>query len=511
MKTLDIVSNGPNSNPKPCANRCKNCKNGSGSSHGKSHATPIARQSDSSILVAEEQVLPTLRSDGSRNWLSPSLAKGFYWQRRRILAYGLVAFFVILPHLRFQGKPLVLLDIARRQFTLLGHTFYPTDTPLVACLMLAAFFSIMLVTAVAGRVWCGWGCPQTVYLEFLFRPIDRFFNGTIGRGGMSRKKLSGLAQAMRLVVYVVCCMFLAHTFLSYFVGTDKLAAWMQMSPSKHPVAFLVMGGATLGLLFNFFYFREQFCMIACPYGRFQSVMLDRKSWIVSYDANRGEPRMRGKRQTAVPNEESVTKVGDCIECGRCTAVCPTGIDIRNGLQLECIHCTQCIDACDGIMTKIGKPTGLIRYTSQDQLAGKPQRLIRPRTVIYPLAIGIALSLFLAILATKFAFDARVLRSPGAPFTVAATGTVQNNFRIRLVNRSQKEQAYSVSVPQSDTKASWSTKDPIHLMPGETILAPMEVHFPVQRTAGIGFDDVKIVVKDSSGTERELPIRLAGPR
>lgn len=527
---LPVVSNEKKS--------CGRCQSQGGSC--KEQQDLNVSSNESSILQAEEQVLPTLRRDGSRNWLSPSLAKGFYWHRRRWLAYGLIAFFVALPHFRLSGKPYVLLDIAKRQFTFLGHTFYPTDSPLVACLALMAFFSIMLVTALAGRVWCGWGCPQTVYLEFLFRPIDRFFDGTLGRGGQSRRPVTGIAFVVKLFIYLICCLFLAHTFLSYFVGTDRLAEWMRLSPTQHPVAFLVMGGATLGLLFNFLYFREQFCMIACPYGRFQSVMLDRKSIIVTYDIQRGEPRKRGKRVVPAPNpvampetkqpdlgslahgdlltlekmsaqSNTLEKVGDCIECGRCTAVCPTGIDIRNGLQLECIHCTQCIDACNDIMRKIGKPTGLIRYSSQDAMAGVPSRIIRPRTMIYPMIITVAFLLFLFVLSFKFAFDARVVRMPGAPFTVFQDQHVQNNFRVRLVNRSQVEQEYAISTKDEVVVAKWSSGAATKLVPGQSVLVPVDVRFPLQVTKGTGILDTRLEIVDSSGASRAIPVRLLGPQ
>ena len=315
---------------------------------------------DGSILKPEEQVLPTLNRDGKRKWINPSIELGQKWNYRRWVAYALIAFFVVLPHLRIQGKPYVLIDIASRQFTFIGHTFYPTDTPLLACLTLATFFSVMLVTSLAGRVWCGWGCPQTVYMEFLFRPIDRLFNGTVGKGGKTKRQLSGAMQFARVLVYLVCCMFLAHVFLSYFVGTDRLSKWIVTPPTEHPTAFLIMAGTTAAMMFHFLFFREQLCLIACPYGRFQSVMLDRKSLIVAYDTGRGEPRKKGKRQPL--SLEVLTKPanGDCVDCGRCTAVCPTGIDIRNGLQLECIHCAQCIDACNAVMGKVGLPSGLIR-------------------------------------------------------------------------------------------------------------------------------------------------------
>jgi len=501
---------------KACVTKCGKC-----SGEGKCVSKDDRSES---LLTPNERVLPTLHSDGSRIWIIPSLAKGILWKRRRWLAYALIVFFVTLPHLRIGGKPYVLLDIARRQFTILGHTFYPTDTPLVACLMLGAFFSVMLVTALAGRVWCGWGCPQTVYLEFLFRPIDRFFANTVGRGGRTRKSLQPLAMVGKFVVYLACCLFLAHTFLSYFIGTDTLARWMQTSPLKHPTAFLVMGGATAALMFNFLYFREQFCMIACPYGRFQSVMLDRTSYIVAYDTLRGEPRKKGKRiasseanapqlsgEVLTLDSMAVQSAGDCVDCGRCTAVCPTGIDIRNGLQMECIHCAQCIDACNQVMQTIGKPQGLIRYSTQDALAGKPSRIVRPRTIIYPTIILIAAGLFLAALSTKFSFDSRIMGAPGAPFTIGADRLVQNNFQVRLVNRSQSDQVYSVMFADSEIVAKWSSGDAVKLTPGQSVLLPLDVHFPQHKTTGKGSIDASLRIADSSDVTRTIQVRLTGPR
>lgn len=458
---------------------------------------------ESPLIPAAEMVLPTLHGDGSRRWLNPALAQGKYWKRRRILAYGLIAFFVTLPHLRIGGKPIVLLDIASMQFTFWGHTFYPTDTPLLALLMLTAFFTVMFVTAIGGRLWCGWGCPQTVYLEFLFRPIDRIFSGTVGKGGPTQGAMRFAMQAARFVAYLVCSLFLAHTFLSYFVGTDRLAAWMQLSPLEHPQAFGVMAAATIGLMYNFMFFREQLCMVACPYGRFQSVMLDRKSLIVTYDLRRGEPRHKGKA--------SGDGVGDCIDCGHCTKVCPTGIDIRNGLQMECIHCTQCIDACDDVMKRIKKPEGLIRYSSQDALAGKAQAWLRARTLIYPALILMTSTLFLLMLTMKFAFDARVLRSPGALFTVNSDRMLQNNFQLRLVNRSQSSQTYHVAVKQpASAMASWADSRPT-LESSHSKLVPLIVTVPLSEIAGRGKLDGILEIRDDAGNMREVAITLMGPQ
>lgn len=458
----------------------------------------------SPLIPAQEMVLPTLHGDGKRRWINPALATGKYWQRRRLLAYALIAFFVTLPHLRLGGKPIVLIDIVAREFTFFGHTFYPTDSGLLLLLLWTVFFSIMFATAVGGRVWCGWGCPQTVYLEFLFRPIDRLFAGTVGKGGKPRKSLNTALQVGRFIVYLVCSMFLAHTFLSYFIGTDRLAQWMRLWPWQHPTAFGIMAAATAGLMYNFMFFREQLCMVACPYGRFQSVMLDRKSLIVTYDIHRGEPRHKGKAL-------GTAKAGDCIDCGHCTAVCPTGIDIRNGLQMECIHCTQCIDACDAVMHRIGKPAGLIRYSSQDALAGKKHSWIRPRTLIYPLLALVTSSLFMMLLTTKFAFDARILSSPGSPFSVTNSRTLQNNFRVRLRNRSDQEETYTIEMlSPTGAMVQWSDSAPT-LKPNESKLVPIMITAPVGITAA-NRGSIKSVVKiaDQSGHTREIELRILGP-
>ena len=256
-------------------------------------ATSSRLDSGETLLRPEEHVLSTLEADGSRRWMFPRLAPGFFWTRRRVVAYLLVAFFTILPHLRFYGKPLILLDVTARRFTIFGYTFLPTDTLLLALLLVSVFLSIFLITAMYGRVWCGWGCPQTVYMEFFFRPVDRFFQGSVGKGGRPTKPMTPVMSVLRFLTYLAMCAFLAHTFLAYFVGTEELRSWIRRSPFEHPIPFLVMAVTTGLMMFDFLYFREQTCLIACPYGRFQSVLLDRRSLIVSYDRLRGEPR--GKR------------------------------------------------------------------------------------------------------------------------------------------------------------------------------------------------------------------------
>ena len=463
-------------------------------------------ESAESLLPAPEHVLSTLEQDGSRRWLRPKLSKGVWWHRRRIVAYVLMVVFVVVPHIRVWDKPLLRLDITAREFTFFGHTLLPTDTLLLALTMLAAFISIVLVTAITGRAWCGWACPQTVYIEFLFRPIDRLFEGTVGKGGKPKQPMSTPRQIGRFLVYLLLNMFLAHTFLAFFVGPEKLALWIRSSPVEHPAAFAVMAVTTGLLTYDFFFFREQTCLIACPYGRFQSVMLDRSSMIVAYDYNRGEPRKKGRRTV------ETQAAGDCVDCNQCVVVCPTGIDIRDGLQMECINCTQCIDACDSVMDKVGKPKGLIRYSSQDSLEKKTQRFVRARTIIYPISLAAVVSMLAVALSMTYGFDARIIRGKGAPFNLVGRGTVTNSFNLRLVNRTDETQQYSIAVASPDLASVEIIDDEATLVPpGKSSLVPLSVRFPSALTYNGGSAPIILKIEDACGNRREVAFRILGPR
>lgn len=428
-----------------------------------------------------ERVLSTLNADGTRRWMNPRPSPGRWLNRRRMVGYSLIALFVTLPHLRLNGRPPLLMDIISREFTFFGTTLYPTDALLLALGLITVALSIFFFTALFGRVWCGWGCPQTVYLELVFRPIERFFQGA---PGSKRTRFGAAGGFLKIVVFILLAFGLAHTFLSYFVGTDNLRHWIFGSPLDHPIAFLVMLGVTGLMLFDFGFFREQTCIVACPYGRFQSVMLDRDSLIVGYDRGRGEPRGKKRRTPGadvslkVVQDSPPQELGDCIDCTMCVQTCPTGIDIRDGLQMECVNCTQCIDACDAIMDKIGRPRGLIRYASQRTLEGGGRHWMRPRIFVYPAIITILVTIITVLLVTRATAFVTVLRGPGAPFTMLDSGMVANPIKVKIHDRSSDGATYTLSLEGVDG-GRLEGLSPVALEPGQMLTTPMTLVVPAE--------------------------------
>ncbi|MCA9606186.1 MAG: cytochrome c oxidase accessory protein CcoG, partial [Myxococcales bacterium] len=285
----------------------------------------------------------SLRKDGNRNFVHPADVKGRFVYARYVVFAILIGIWAALPWIPINGHPALFLDVQHRQFFLFGNTFNAQDAWLLFFIFSGVGLSIILVTAVVGRVWCGWACPQTVFLEGMFRRIERLVEGPrnvrIRRndGPWSFDKI--WRKVVKHALFVLSALFVSHVLLSFFVSMPSLLEMVQRSPAEHPTAFAWMLAVSFVLYGNFAWFREQFCMIICPYGRLQSVLTDRDSLVVGYDEGRGEPRGKAKD----PN------TGDCVDCKRCVHVCPTGIDIRNGLQLDCIGCTACIDACDEVM------------------------------------------------------------------------------------------------------------------------------------------------------------------
>jgi cytochrome c oxidase accessory protein FixG len=461
-----------------------------------------------SLSRPSERVLSTLNTDGSRFWLRPKVSPGRFLTRRRVVAYALIALFVLLPRLRIGGHPAFQIDLVTREIFIGGGVFRPSDGFLLMLLGLTVVLTVFFVTALWGRVWCGWGCPQTVYLEHVFRPIERLWEGSPGeQRKLDARPLPGWRRIGKWVTYVALSFAVANVFLAYFVGTDRLERWVTHSPMAHPVGFGVVVFVTALMFFDFTYFREQTCIVACPYGRLQSVLVDKQSLIVGYDAKRGEPRGKAAKKPLPVVDEP--RRGDCVDCGACVTTCPTGIDIRNGLQMECVGCAQCIDACDHVMDKLERPRGLIRYTSEDELAGKPRRVWRARTFIYPALLAVVGLLFVWNLGTRSATEVWVLRPAGPTFVDLGDGKVAAQVRLKLENKTEVTRIYRVTLLDTEVGTLRSPMPQWTLAPGKSVELPLYVD--VLRTSfHHGQRRVRLRLDDDHGWSRTLSINLIGP-
>ncbi len=453
------------------------------------------------LLAPQERVLSTLNSDGSRRWLRPRPSPGRFLNQRRVVGWFLIALFTLLPHLRWNGRPLVLLDLPARQFTLLGTTFLPTDALFLALAVILIFLGIFLITALFGRVWCGWGCPQTVYMELVYRPIERLFEGR-NRGAEERIRQAPWRTLLKWVCFVLVSAFLAHTFLAYFVGTDNLRQWMTRSPLEHPGAFALMASVTLLMLVDFGFMREQVCLLMCPYGRLQSALLDRSSLIIGYDRKRGEPRgkLGGRNAQGEPH-------GDCVACGLCVETCPTGIDIRDGLQMECIGCAQCIDACDAVMERVGKKKGLIRYSSQEAMETGQRKLMRARVILYPLlmlAFGAGAGF---LLLGRHDLDVSFLRARQAPFQRLEDGRIGSRLEFAVTNRTRETGTWSIQV--ADGLALAGSPETITLDPLERQIVLLRLAVPEERFER-GRTEVTLDFVGPEGRTRRITHPVIGP-
>jgi cytochrome c oxidase accessory protein FixG len=451
--------------------------------------------------AAVRRPLPTVNADGTRHRIRPRPSPGRFWKWRRIVGYALIALFAATPLIHIGGKPAMLIDLVDREIVLAGATFRPSDGFLLMLLGLAIALTVFLATAVAGRVWCGWVCPQTVWLEWVFRPLERLFEGSPGQQRAMDRRRFAPRRLAKYAVYVALAFLLAHTFLAYFVTSATVLEWVAGSPGAHPGGFALVIGVTALMFFDFAYFREQTCTLACPYGRLQSVLLDRESLIVGYDGARGEPRGKPRRDAAL---------GDCVDCSACVTTCPTGIDIRDGLQMECIACAQCIDACDSIMDNLGRPRGLIRYTSKAQLAGAARHLVRARTLVYPVLLVAVVTGLIVLGGTRATADVWVLRPDGAPFQTLATGEVSTPVRLRIENRTDGERRYQVDVVDPVASARAVVARPA-LTLGATRAAevPIFIISPAGAFAA-GRRHAVVRVRDEQGFEHRVDVTVLGP-
>ena len=470
------------------------------------------------MSLEENDTVTTIGEGGQRVWLYPIRVLGRFVKARYAVSWLLMSILIAAPWIDINGHPSILLDMPHRRFYLFGMTLFATNGYYLLFLAGLVVFSVFLFTATLGRAWCGWTCPQTVFLESYVRVIEEWIEGKPSE----RKRLDAAPWGVKKLTkkFTKWSLFLAlagaisTTTVAYFIGREGILEaqfnlvsffvsikgpisllGVTFTPQSHPVAtgiFLFLMGL---LMFDFLWFREQVCLIVCPYGRFQSVLMDESSLSVWYDPRRGEPRGKPKKTKRSAQEShpeitpESTPLGDCIDCNKCVQVCPTGIDIRKGSQLECVQCAACIDACDSIMDKLKRPRGLIRYTTEAELEGREPRYLRPRVIAYVVALLIVVGALITTVRMTPDLELRATRMAGAPFEVLSGGLVKNAGRMRVTSH--------LTTP-SRVKLTLA-----HPSEGLQLITPL----PVVEVAGGGVEHIIFFLMHPQGIANRSEVRL----
>ncbi len=382
--------------------------------------------------------ISTVDKQGKRVWVYPKKPKGRLTNWRRILAYVLLVLLFAGPFLRIGGEPVLMINLVERRFVFFGQTFWPQDFLIFVLGFLAFILFVILFTVAFGRLFCGWVCPQTVFMEHVFRRIEYFIEGdwkqqqALNKGPWTTAK--ALKKIAKHAVFFAISFLIGNTFLAYIIGSDELLHIIREPAAQHVGGLLAMGLFSAVFYANFAFFREQACTTVCPYGRLQGVLLDRKSIVIAYDHVRGENRAKFRKGEVRAEADK----GDCIDCRACVHVCPTGIDIRNGTQLECVNCTACIDACDHMMDGVGLPTGLIRFASEAEIADNKPFSFNLRLKAYSVVLVAIVGVLVALIAMRSNTDSTVLRTPGMLFQKRPDGSISNLYSIKTMNKTNKD-------------------------------------------------------------------------
>jgi cytochrome c oxidase accessory protein FixG len=452
--------------------------------------------------------LASVARDGRRRWIYARQPAGRLYRARTILSWFLLGFLLLAPFITVNGQPLMLIDVLQRRFSLLGVLFRPQDFYLVVLIALTVLVTLMLSTVVVGRVWCGWFCPQTVFMEMLFRRLEYLIEGSAeqqlrrDRGPWTRGKL--VRRGLKHAIFFGLSFVIANVFLAWIIGAHDLRRIVTDPPRQH-----LVGLATITIFSFVFYmvfarFREQACVLACPYGRVMSALTDTRTITVTYDQRRGEPRSRLIRHAA-----GGAPRGDCIDCHQCVTVCPTGIDIRNGIQLECVNCTACIDACNDVMTRIQRPTGLIRLTSHEAIQQGHSRWLTARAASYA-AVWLALVTTVSVLlVSRRDLDVLILRQPGTLYATVAGGEVANFYTVQALNRTSSHTPFDIEVvePKQATLTAigeLGAVEPYGLLEGRLLLRLPETALAGPSTS------VRFVVRRAGQVVQTIDSAFLGP-
>jgi cytochrome c oxidase accessory protein FixG len=414
----------------------------------------------SSVYQYEEEyrnTLSTVDAEGKRVWIYPKKPAGPYHTARLVVTAILLVLFFGGPFFQINGRPLLLFNVFERKFIIFGQAFWPQDFVLLALTLITLFVFIILFTVAFGRLWCGWACPQTIFMENVFRKIEYWIEGDANQ----QRKLDAapwdqskiLKKGFKHFLFIAISVLIAHVAMAYLIGIDQVKQIVTESPAEHFAGFLGLLLFT-GIFYGVFArFREQACIAVCPYGRLQSVLLVKNSVVVIYDWLRGEPRGKIKK-----NQPPAEPRGHCVDCKLCVHVCPTGIDIRNGTQLECVNCTACIDVCDDVMEKVGYPKGLIRYSSYSAIEQGKQKIFTPRIAGYAAVLTALVSLLGYLIFTRADVEMTVLKAPGTLYTKTEDGTITNVYNIEFVNKTFEDIPIEVRVesPASATLSKIGT-------------------------------------------------------
>ncbi|GGI57978.1 cytochrome c oxidase accessory protein CcoG [Winogradskyella haliclonae] len=385
--------------------------------------------------------IATINEEGKRNWIFPKKPSGSYWEKRKLVSYFLLIFLFASPFIKINGNQFLMFNVLERRFNIFGYPFWPQDFHLFVISMIILVVFITLFTVGFGRIFCGWFCPQTIFMEMVFRRIEFWIDGDRNKQRkLSKQKWNSEKLRKRLLkwfIFLVISFLIANVFLAYLISSDKLIKYVIDGPFKHLGTLIPLLIFTGVFYFVFAWFREQVCIIACPYGRLQGVLLDKKSIVVAYDHKRGEGK-NGRKSFRKNEDRKILGHGDCIDCMQCVHVCPTGIDIRNGTQLECVNCTACIDECDSIMEKINLPKGLIRYASEENIETKTRFKLTTRMKGYIAVLIILCGILLGMIVLRNDVEANILRLPGQLYEQKTETIISNVYTYKLVNKTSED-------------------------------------------------------------------------